>query len=374
MFVAREERDIEEVGAQIVWLEFQTRSRMADWLALVEEFDRREGWRGTRFSGTARWLADRCRLSTRTARDHVRVAKRLAVWPAVAEAFGLGQLSYSQVRALSRADEGEDELALLRIARSSSTAELERHVAQLRSAPSADPDIARRTHAKRFLKWFFEEDGSLAFFGRLAADAGQAFVEAIEEGRERLDAEPALWRDAGPRPPMGARRADALTEIALSGAPKTQLMLHADLPSLRGLADGEVLHLDAGPSIPPALAQRLTCDCEITLKGLNLGRTTRVVTPTQRRALEQRDGRVCSMPGCTRVHDLHAHHLRHWSNGGATDLDNLALFCHFHHRLFHDDGWTVERRGDGTLRIADPRGRELQAVPPRASPTLLLAA
>jgi hypothetical protein len=112
----------------------------------------------------------------------------------------------------------------------------------------------------------------------------------------------------------------------------------------------------------------------ISIDGLNLGRATRVVSPAQRRALEARDGRVCSMPGCHRSHGLHAHHIVHWSRGGRTDLANLALFCHYHHRLFHDDGWTLRRKRDGTLAITDPRGRELHRIPSRASPPLPVAA
>lgn len=201
----------------------------------------------------------------------------------------------------------------------------------------------------------------------------KALVEAIEEGVERIDGEPAARRE-GRRPALAARRADALTELSLSGAPKTQLMLHADLESLAGLAEGRVLHLDHGPAIPPELAQRLTCDCEITLKGLNLGRSVRLPTARQRRAVEQRDGRRCSMPGCTRVHGLQAHHLRHWARGGRTDLDNLALFCHYHHRLFHEDGWTASRRADGSLGFLGPGGREVDMLPQRASPGMPLAA
>jgi hypothetical protein len=74
------------------------------------------------------------------------------------------------------------------------------------------------------------------------------------------------------------------------------------------------------------------------------------------------------MPGCDRTHGLHAHHLRHWAHGGRTDLANLALFCHYHHRLFHDDGWTVRRRRGGTLLIKDPDGREVHQLTTRASP------
>ena len=38
---------------------------------------------------------------------------------------------------------------------------------------------------------------------------------------------------------------------------------------------------------------------------------------------------------------VQAHHVRHWEHGGATDLDNLVLVCHFHHKLVHELGWSV---------------------------------
>ena len=229
------------------------------------------------------------------------------------------------------------------------------------------------------------DDGSLAFFGRLPATDGQALVEAVETavqivaGDRFVDAETGESLDAPV--PLGARRADALAEIARSGAPRTHLVLHADADALACTAEddesraGQVCFLRDGPAIPSELARRLTCDCEVSLNDrLNLGRSQRVVSPGLRRALEHRDGRVCSMPGCDRAHGLHAHHIRHWSQGGRTDLDNLTLLCEQHHRFVHDDGWRLRRRRDGALIIRDRNGHIVLPLPARASPGELIAA
>jgi hypothetical protein len=85
------------------------RMRTAHWLAYVAEFDRRGAARARGFSSTAQWLAFECDMEGRTARDHVRVARRLDELPRVEEAFGLGRLSYSQVRALSRIEHVVDD-------------------------------------------------------------------------------------------------------------------------------------------------------------------------------------------------------------------------------------------------------------------------
>jgi hypothetical protein len=46
-------------------------------------------------------------------------------------------------------------------------------------------------------------------------------------------------------------------------------------------------------------------------------------------------------PGCNRTRGLHAHHLRHWRDGGETNLENLILLCTRHHRLLHEHGWRI---------------------------------
>ena len=51
-------------------------------------------------------------------------------------------------------------------------------------------------------------------------------------------------------------------------------------------------------------------------------------------------------------------------------MGNLLLLCRRHHRLVHEGGYRVDRRG----RIYDPSGQRLPAVPqlPRVSPSDLL--
>ena len=36
-----------------------------------------------------------------------------------------------------------------------------------------------------------------------------------------------------------------------------------------------------------------------------------------------------------------AHHVRHWSQGGPSDLANLVLLCRKHHRVIHGSEWTI---------------------------------
>jgi hypothetical protein len=83
---------------------------------------------------------------------------------------------------------------------------------------------------------------------------------------------------------------------------------------------------------------------------LEVGRSTRVVSPAQRAALAARDG-GCVFPDCDRpLAWCDAHHRWHWVDGGPTELWNLALVCRAHHRTVHEGGWQLARGPDGRFR------------------------
>ena len=109
----------------------------------------------------------------------------------------------------------------------------------------------------------------------------------------------------------------------------TMVVVHLDVEQ-RAAA----LHL--GPLLSDAERRYLTCDatCEVWFERhgevIGAGRTTRVINRRVRRALEHRD-RTCAVPGCGATRGLHAHHLRHWEDGGPTELANLVLLCPYHH-------------------------------------------
>src|SRR5207245_1900142 len=142
---------------------------------------------------------------------------------------------------------------------------------------------------------------------------------------------------------------------SISRHERTQVIVHFN---------GELTeaHLHDGPTVPSDAARRLACDapvCAVLHKGLetlNLGRTCRLPTRAQRRALMARDG-GCRFPGCGERRYVEAHHVVHWIDGGLTDLTNLVLLCWRHHHAVHEGGYTTALaagafavwRPDGTL-------------------------
>ncbi len=131
-----------------------------------------------------------------------------------------------------------------------------------------------------------------------------------------------------------------------------------------------------GTQIPASAVRRLCCDAEVipavlgsTGEVLDVGRSSRLVTPAIWKALVARD-RHCRFPGCRRPPLMcHAHHVWHWIDGGPTCLDNLILLCGHHHRLVHAGPWRVEREPSGETVFVPPRGATRdRLVTPRPPP------
>jgi hypothetical protein len=122
--------------------------------------------------------------------------------------------------------------------------------------------------------------------------------------------------------------------------------------------------------IPMSTIQMLGCDAELTAtvfgsagQVLSQGKTQRLASRRQRRALAARDG-GCVIPGCTAPPSrCQAHHVVPWTSSsflaGRTDVDNLALLCPFHHSTIHTSAWQlVMINGKPHVRGPGWRGRQ----------------
>jgi len=116
------------------------------------------------------------------------------------------------------------------------------------------------------------------------------------------------------------------------------------------------------------VVQRLICDGRIRTvihdgasNVLDVGRSHRLVTDRQYRALMLRHHGHCAHPGCPNTKNLHAHHRIHWIDGGRTDLDNLLLLCERHHLAHHAGEFHIHTAGAGRFRFVSSNGRDLSA-------------
>ncbi len=94
---------------------------------------------------------------------------------------------------------------------------------------------------------------------------------------------------------------------------------------------------------------------------LYLGRSRRLATAAQRIICHARDG-GCTKPGCfAGGYDCEIHHAVEWSNGGATDADNLFFGCGPDHGAVTDGVYSTTVTGDGRIAWTDGTG------PPRVN-------
>ncbi len=194
-------------------------------------------------------------------------------------------------------------------------------------------------------------DGSWIVEGRLTGECGAALSTVLTsmsapvpngpDGRDH--------RTAGQRRHDGLRtalrmllRAGGLPQTG--GVPASIIVTidHDDLLRRTGhgtTADGqpmtvaEVLRLAEEAELLPTVLSR-------TGSVLSQGRSRRLATESQTKALIARDG-GCSFPHC-HAPPAHCdrHHVIAWRDLGTTDVTNLTLLCGYHHARFEQLGWS----------------------------------
>ena len=134
--------------------------------------------------------------------------------------------------------------------------------------------------------------------------------------------------------------------------PKAQLCVVMDVPYLATNGERGRCEIPGVGAIARSELERLGCDPDIygilfDQQGLPLyhGRKTRRVSPQQWRVLVARD-KGCVICGA-HPNWCQAHHVRYWRLGGPTDIDNLVLLCHAHHRWVHDNEIILQRGPNG---------------------------
>jgi hypothetical protein len=376
---------ITELAAHIDAATFQ-------WLELIREFDERGGWAGDGISSCAHWLGWKCGMNLHSAREKLRVANALKDLPRISEAFREGRISYSKARAITRGATPGNEAFLLGIALNGTAWHVERAVQLYRRAKRIEAlERDRERHDLRELTWFYDEDGCLVMKARFAPEQGavvrkalQAVMEQISAERKDVPAETAEFEEPSPlKPapaPVATRRADALVRMAeqwlagsgsaCSSGDRFVVNVHTDLETLKADGTGAEAELEDAGTVSAETSRRLACDAAVVHwledhdgAPLSVGRKTRTVPSALRRALQRRD-RGCRFPGCTcSIRFVDAHHIHHWADGGATNLENLVTLCRHHHGLVHEGGFGLERTIDGVLRFTDPDGKHIPEVP-----------
>jgi hypothetical protein len=342
-------QDIDELDRAIVSLSAHINAASYELLVLIRRFDERGGWVKWSFPNCAEWLHWRCDLSMSAAREKVRAAHALKTLPAMSLAFSRGALSYSKVRALTRVANPGNEDGLLAFALKTTASKVEERCRELRCGTADSVVEANRAHANRSLRMHRDPvRGTMTITVEVPLEAGELIDKALGRASEcNASTSPEIAGES-----WAAQQADALVAMAndyLTGQSKAttgssenyQVTVHVDRSAL---SEG-----NGRSGLPIESVKRLCCDSDTVVivedqngEPLNVGRKTRTVPTAIKRALLSRD-RGCVFPGCSRKRFVDAHHIRHWSAGGETSLDNLMLLCTRHHRLVHEGGFSIAK-------------------------------
>ncbi len=446
----------EEIAADIAHLD----AALHAVLEKIRTFDEAGGWYRQGFRSCADWLSWRVGWNLGTAREHVRVARRLTELPQIDEALRVGKLSYSKVRALTRVATPAIESVLLEDALLTTGQQLETICRKYATVQRHGKDVGPRDdRERRYLRRRDLDDGMVrieavlhpeeaavvwAALERIAAEkcrerdatafpeggdpvpAGtssdhgldQAFdVPAGTAGDHRLDQAfevpagtsgdhgldvhsrasvdhdvPAgTSGDHGLDVPAGTPRVQetrktpafdragalvAMAQAVIRGEhPKRSpyaLMLSVAASTLQQAAEPDPASVACcvdGTCISADAARRLSCDASVVKlvedtsgAAISVGRKTRTIPGTMKRALLRRD-RTCRFPGCrTRVF-LEGHHIEHWADGGETKLSNLISCCDYHHRFVHEYRYRIELTPEDDVVVFDDAGRSMCEVP-----------
>jgi len=344
------------------WFALQARALEAmshRWLA---ELDRREqrddGPDDGEFRRCAAWLSDALKLTSNAAYAQLRTARALdGDLRLTAAALRSGEISARHVDVIRRAMEevpktclepASVESELVVAARQMDPFELERHWKQIRyeadqvAAEEAEEEQRRQSwlSLRRTLWDTYRIEGELdAETGATLHTAFRAIMGRKAKGDERTP----MQRRAAAIGVLARTRLDA-GDLPERGCEKPHLTLVASVETLRLEPGSKMAQLDWGPLVTGQTARRIAEDASVTPvlvdgdgKVLHVGRRSRAVPASVRRALNLRD-QHCQAPGCTMPPELCTpHHDPHWLDSGDHKLHQLRLYCDFHHGKRHPE-------------------------------------
>ncbi|MEV6648703.1 DUF222 domain-containing protein [Amycolatopsis sp. NPDC051371] len=228
----------------------------------------------------------------------------------------------------------------------------------------AEPDSAEPATPSRELSLRRKRTGIWELNGRFDDETGtraSALLDSLAQ-RRTTDEGPDL---RSPQERYGDAFSDAIDlalnspELPMQAGERAHVMIAVSLDDLKS-GVGRAILGDLG-TMSAAEARIHACDCKLIpavlgtkSEPLDLGHQRRLISTPLRHALYLRD-RGCAFPGCHRPpRHCQGHHIRHWTDGGPTELGNLVLMCAHHHRLLHRSGWQVRIATDGLPEFLPP--------------------
>ena len=353
---------------------------------MVAAVDQRGVWRNTGAKSVADWLAGRTNGSTRDARAQARLGDTLDKHQQLADDVAAGKTSPAAADAiadaLNDAPVEADPAELFDTVRGKGPVDARKQAEDWRRSHQTETgeQATQRRFGMRSVTSGPVTDGMVAIRVNLPQADAKAFEKAI------CDASGGFSNpDTRTLAQLLADGVINLTELHARGSltggrARPTIIATAQLDTLLGRNDLDGYTAD-GINIPADVLRQLAenANIELLIKAgehiLYLGRSARLASDAQYRALIERDG-GCRFPGCQAPPAAcEVDHFDEWTPlNGRTDLDRLGLFCRSHHMFRHrndvklegtwDDLWL--RMPDGTL-LACPTRRQRERQAPHAA-------
>ncbi|MFE4503013.1 DUF222 domain-containing protein [Rhodococcus sp. NPDC056743] len=344
------------------------------------------------YRGVGRWLAANTMLQNAAGNKIAALGTALRGFPDIAAQFEAGDLSLDHAALIAAFCEsppkGMPDIAL--------TPSLKTLLA---AASGVEATTTKVRYAIAVLERIFESDehppgedndlnalriaptlnGRVVIKGDFDALTGEMLLSALS-GLSM----PKPAADGTPDARSAAKRtADAFTELirryldnaatGIDGGQRPHVNVHITAKDLAEHRECATTRADSGESdfddldvgympwmgpLSVSKTRMLACDCMLSTvlmdgNGAPLDATPlkRLVTAEQRIALIARD-KGCDFPNCDAVPAwCDAHHIKPWSTGGVTVMDNLVLLCRSHHTLIHSTSgfrgiWEIKMGSD----------------------------
>ncbi len=321
------------------------------------------------------WIRHQCHLGGGAAADRIAVGEQLSNMPESAEAVAGGEIGFTHLALIARtataltetgSNKQFDETHLLKKAKEFSVGRFRIFCDHQRHANDPEGYAAEQAQGveERTFSMSSGDGGRVWVRGVLDAEGGAVLRTALEPLAKPIG--------KGDDRRLNRRFADALVELAghaldngmvpRRATQRPHLQVTTTLETLLQRMGAPAADLEFSLPISAASVERLACDCNVTRilldadsQVIDVGRSKRVISPAQRRALNVRD-KGCRWPGCDRPASYTSgHHIMHWTKGGSTDLDNLTLLCRRHHWLIHEGGWRLVKTDDGGMHAVPPQ-------------------
>lgn len=340
---------------------------------LISDLEKSQGYLPT-YANTASWLRRHLRVTGRTARLWLRIARQFGEFPEIRAAFASAVISLDQAQLLVRIATADNQADLVALAAASSDIDELRAVIndRVQADVERDADVDSRDLEPSIRTWW--RGDVLKVQGTIPGADGVMVETAMLRLADRTpkDDQTGLFRDADLR--MGEALVQMASESLAEDGDHDRATVVVHIPAT-DLVAGEGDGWDAASRIFTAgeLA-RFVCDARLQPAlhdaggvTVGVGRTTRTVEPWLRRLVEGRD-QGCRFPACEQTRWLHCHHIIQWADLGPTNLDNLVSLCGFHHRLIHNYDWTIAGDPNGELQFYNQWGRPHTPPPDRFPP------